>query len=127
MAQSLKTLTLVIGADRPQAYIFSMMRNAVADRARQKNKDRIAREDLERQFSEISSHGVPDSAEVFLPHVRSLIDALPVRDQELLRVKYWDNLSISQIASRLGVNYSTVATRSFRLLRRLERELSDDR
>jgi RNA polymerase sigma factor (sigma-70 family) len=51
------------------------------------------------------------------------VQALPDADRLLLRLRFWQGLSIREIADRLGMPYSTVAVRLFRIVRKLRAKL----
>lgn len=55
----------------------------------------------------------------------ALLDQLPADDTELLRLRFWSELSLSEISALTGVPLGTVKTRSVRALERL-RELVDE-
>lgn len=53
------------------------------------------------------------------------IDALPVIDQEIVRLLHWDGLSLEQVARHLGKPASTIRSRYHRARERLRRSLDD--
>ena len=44
-------------------------------------------------------------------------------DQELLQMKFWEGLTIQEIAERLGIKYSATAVRLFRLVDNLKKRV----
>jgi RNA polymerase sigma-70 factor (ECF subfamily) len=55
--------------------------------------------------------------------VRRAVSALPIEDQQVVRLQHFGGLTHTQIAQRLGVAVGTVKSRSFRAHRRLETAL----
>jgi RNA polymerase sigma factor (sigma-70 family) len=51
--------------------------------------------------------------------VRRAVSALPVDDQQIVRMQHFEGLTHAQIAERLGVPVGTVKSRSFRAHKRL--------
>lgn len=56
--------------------------------------------------------------------VRAALEVLPVRDSEILLLKYTENWSYQQIAEHLGVSHSAVEARLHRARARLRGELA---
>jgi RNA polymerase sigma factor (sigma-70 family) len=52
-----------------------------------------------------------------------LIARLEPEDRRLLQLRFWDGLTIGEIAAELGEKYSTISVRLFRLIRRLGMQL----
>jgi RNA polymerase sigma factor (sigma-70 family) len=84
------------------------------------------RERRHRNLGNIDEH---DSEPVTLPpsddqihdllEVRRALDKLPDHDRELIRLQHYDELTHTEIASRLEIPLGTVKSRSFRAHRRL--------
>jgi RNA polymerase sigma-B factor len=62
----------------------------------------------------------------FLVAVRPLLDALPARERTVLLLRFWGNLTQSQIAERIGVSQMHIS-RIMRATLRLLREQLEDR
>ena len=54
----------------------------------------------------------------------TILATLTSDDRELIRLKFWEGLKIGEIAKAIGVPYSTVAVRLFRLQATLKRRIS---
>jgi len=59
--------------------------------------------------------------------VMAAVGSLPVRDQQVLALRYWSDLPDQQIAETLGVTVSTVRSTVSRALDKLERTLEAQR
>ena len=55
--------------------------------------------------------------------VRAAVDALRPDERDIIRLVYFDGLSLPDVAERLGLPLGTVKSRSFRAYRRLAHEL----
>ncbi len=122
--QTVETLSRMRAARSPEGYAFVMMKNASIDLERQRSRESAS--------SEIVSHDAPDPAPMQDQvlerrtrryQVRAILDEMPDSDRLLLTLRFWENLTIAEIALRLEMPYSTVAVRMFRLLRRLRSQL----
>lgn len=107
-------------ARTPQGYAFMMVRNAAVDFERQLARERNNIPVEDRTFLDPgpSQHQLVEK-EIERAEVKKLLEELSESERLLLVLRFWENLSIGQIAERLEMPYSTVAVRMFRLLRRL--------
>jgi RNA polymerase sigma-70 factor (ECF subfamily) len=55
--------------------------------------------------------------------VRECLAGLPPEDREAIRLRFWDGLTLREIAERRGVTTNVVAARCYRVLARLREEL----
>jgi RNA polymerase sigma-70 factor (ECF subfamily) len=122
--QSVDTLSRMRAARSPEGYAFMMVRNAGIDFQRRHPHQPISL----LTDGDDAADPAPGQDEVLEQRVRSgalkaVLDDLADSEQLLLRLRFWDNLSIAEIAARLEMPYSTVAVRMFRLLRRLRSRL----
>jgi RNA polymerase sigma-70 factor (ECF subfamily) len=92
--------------------------------------DVYRRERRHRNVQDISSADpvlvtLPPSAEQIYDvlEVRQALQKLPEHDRELIRLQHYDELTHTEIASRLEIPVGTVKSRSFRAHRRLARLL----
>jgi RNA polymerase sigma-70 factor (ECF subfamily) len=101
----------------PRAWLFSIARNAALDELRRRR-----RRPLQVLREEPSGHG--DSADE-LEHVerratvRDALASLPVREREVVLLKFHGQLSNSELGRALGISESNAGTRLHRALTRL--------
>jgi RNA polymerase sigma-70 factor (ECF subfamily) len=110
----------MLASRSPEGYAFMMIRNAGIDLERRRSREPVEPLDPGNNTADTA----PNQDDVLEERVRSeelhgILAELADSEQLLLRLRFWDNLSIAEIAARLDVPYSTVAVRMFRLLRRL--------
>lgn len=117
-------LARIRAARSPKGYAIMMIRNAAIDIGR-----RHAREPQglpAGSFDPSDQASMPDQIlelETRREEVEQLLAGLSDAELLLLRLRFWENLSFGEIAQRMGMPYSTVAVRMFRLLRRLRSQL----
>jgi RNA polymerase sigma-70 factor (ECF subfamily) len=125
--QTADALARMRAARSPEGYAFVMVRHAAIDLERRRSH--------ESGSLSLDSHDAPDPApaqdlvlerRLRQDQLKLALDGLADSDRLLVRLRFWENLSIAQIAARLGMPYSTVAVRMFRLLRRLRSRLGLD-
>lgn len=103
-------------AGSPRGYLFAAARNAGRTLYRRRAQCYV---------SDVTSEWAPDrsneSVEILEQQVelRELLETLPKVDRELLRLRFWEGLSIAELAERRRVSYSAIAVRLHRLVRRL--------
>lgn len=107
------------------AWLFAVARHAIIDRARQR-VDQLVDEPLEEASADA---GPPEAAEqAWLSwRVQSALQRLPEREQAVLELAYFSELSQSEIASYLDVPLGTVKTRTRAGLSRLSVLLEEAR
>ena len=108
-----------------RSYLLSCVKNAAIDKLRRDNTQ------FKRLYtfddSQDKLNAVPDGAEVdagllHAAQVDAIMDALarlPDRERELLRMKYYEELSDREIAATLGLNPSSIRTYLLRARRKL--------
>ena len=110
----------------PVGYLIVTIRNVANDRARHR---RMERDSLARLGLELFSVTVGESNENRDESIDTLnryFRLLKHDEKSLLKLRFWNNLSMGQIAEKLGLPYSTVAVRMFRLLKRLRDSVSHE-
>jgi RNA polymerase sigma-70 factor (ECF subfamily) len=112
-AEMLRRLRL---AGSPEGYLYVAVRNLTLDAARKHSRETRLRLALSEAIPAEDSLEARDH--VALYSVREKLSRLSREERELLRLRFWDNLSIAEIARRKQAPYSRVAVRLFRLLRR---------
>lgn len=116
--QSVKVLRRVRAARSAEGYIAVVMQNMLRDHLRRLQVyERWRTLTLERPETEAS----PSEQVAALTE---LIARLDPADRRLLQLRFWDGLTIQEIAAALGEKYSTVSVRLFRLTRRLGAQLA---
>jgi RNA polymerase sigma-70 factor (ECF subfamily) len=105
----------------PEAYLKTAVHNAARDLARRKV---LALKALKHLVQErLSCEPMPSSSSERLVALAEELEALPEEQRTLLRMRFWEGRSLSEIAQHLGEGYSTVAVRLFRLLKKLKSRL----
>jgi RNA polymerase sigma-70 factor (ECF subfamily) len=120
--QSPDALRRMRASGSPGGYATVMVRNAAVDAIRR-------RATAAPQGEPPTTFEAPDEAldaRARQAAVVDLLDSLAASDRLLLRLRFWEDLSIADIAGRLGMPYSTIAVRLFRLLRRLRSQMGAD-
>jgi RNA polymerase sigma factor (sigma-70 family) len=120
--QSPDVLRRMLAAGAPEGYLFVIVRNRASD----------IRKRLSLEASRI--RGLDESRTVEAPadttermvSLRQELARLTPDDRELLRLRFWQGMAITEIARRRNEPYSRVAVRLFRLTRRLRHLLAED-
>jgi RNA polymerase sigma factor (sigma-70 family) len=105
------------GRGTPRAWLFAIARNAALDELRRRRRQPQCELDAD-QF------GARDTTEA-LEHierratVREALSALPLREREVVLLKFHGQLSNSELARALGISESNAGTRLHRALTRL--------
>jgi RNA polymerase sigma factor (sigma-70 family) len=108
------------GRGTPRAWLFAIARNAALDELRRRRRQPQC--ELDEELS-----GDQDSGQA-LEHierratVRDALSALPLRERELVLLKFHGQLSNSELARALGISESNAGTRLHRALTRLREE-----
>lgn len=103
--------------ENPKAYLFGIAKNLMLDFLRNKYKldEQVLDEELE-----IVEEEEPEIH--ILEHLEKILPELPVKQAEVLRLRFIEKLSLSEIAQKLAknVNYvSTTQKRGFQSIRKL--------
>jgi RNA polymerase sigma-70 factor (ECF subfamily) len=80
---------------------------------------------LEEDDGPTVAQGEPGPAVAERLEVRRVVGHLKEVDQEIVRLRYFEDLPHAEVAEHLGMTEATVRVRLHRLRRRLERELGD--
>jgi RNA polymerase sigma factor (sigma-70 family) len=108
------------GRGTPRAWLFAIARNAALDELRRRRRQ---------PSCELDEHR-PDDRDVDEPFellerratVREALSALPLRERELVLLKFHGQLSNSELARALDISESNAGTRLHRALTRLRRQ-----
>jgi RNA polymerase sigma factor (sigma-70 family) len=123
---STKTLERVAAARNVDAYLDVVLRNLVSDIHRYESPLLVKEVSLLGLLSRegtILSEGDPSQVHSLVPTLRKELRSLPENDRKLLRMRFWDELTIGQIAEKQNERYSTIAVRLFRLLKKLRTQI----
>lgn len=115
-------LRRVQAAGNPAGYLAVIIRNAANDVARSLRIEREAVAQLGLEVIQAigpSFTGVADRTEALAKEIQQLSHD----ERELLRLRFWKDMSLAEIAAEFGVSYSAIAVRMFRLLRHLRERL----
>ncbi|HVH89458.1 MAG TPA: sigma-70 family RNA polymerase sigma factor [Terriglobales bacterium] len=119
--QSLHIIDRIKAAVSPAGYIAIMLRNAATDLLRQRR--RSFELSIAEEFEAPSGVDEDVATHYNAAKLRRALVRLTAEERNLLRMRFWRNLSIAQIAEILGTSYSAAAVRLFRILHRLREEL----
>lgn len=121
--QSPENFRKLLLAHSTKGYLIVMIRHAIVDIQRQKQRE-IKSLRLFSQETEL--HTGQELQELAVDQVARLeeeLARLPQEERELLQMRFWERLTIEQMAKRQGISYSATAVRLFRLLHRLRERL----
>lgn len=104
----------VRSARSAEGYLTVVVKNRVLDELRRNRS--LWRGAVEWEQVELPTPDLPADVVVTL---HEMLDELSEEDWELIRMRFWQDLTIEEIADRLDVKYSTASVRLFRLLRKL--------
>ncbi|HEY3130682.1 MAG TPA: sigma-70 family RNA polymerase sigma factor [Acidobacteriota bacterium] len=124
--QSLETMRRVRAAGSPAGYIAVTMRNAAFDLLRRRQRESevfrsFAEEALLRSRREAVNPEADRSSAL-----RQSLRRLGHAERDLLKMRFWRNMSIRGIADELGISYSAAAVRLFRVLRRMRETMGSE-
>ena len=124
--QSLQTLHRLRTSRSPAGYIAVIVRNAATDFVRRRRREL----ELELPLTEDFPARGESEGDFAIPkrsvRLREALQSLRPEDQNLLKLRFWQGLSIAQIAETLGTTYSATAVRLFRILRKLREKIGSD-
>ena len=104
-----------------RAWLFGIARNAALDELRRRRRQATLAADPE----DVRAVSVDDQAEALLQRaaVRAALAALPVRDRELIALKFHAGLDNAELAAVLGVSPSNAGTMLHRAMTKLRETL----
>ena len=116
-----------LDADRgtPRAWLFSIARNAALDELRRRR--RRPQLVLDEGLAGEPAAGDPLERLARRASVRDALAALPIRERELVLLKFHGQLTNSELARALGISESNAGTRLHRALARLRERADLDR
>jgi RNA polymerase sigma factor (sigma-70 family) len=114
---------LNLGRGTPRAWLFSIARNAALDELRRRR--RRPQHELHEGLSVAGAAGEELELIARRASVRAALAALPIRERELVLLKFHGQLSNSELARALGISESNAGTRLHRALTRLREHCSE--
>lgn len=117
--QSLDTLRRARSAGNAEGYIAVMLKNAALDIVRRREHERKLFRPLDMDIPQPGESEISSAEENRQAKIREELRALSGEDRALLRMRFWRNMSIAQIAQETGLTYSAAAVRLFRILHRM--------
>jgi RNA polymerase sigma factor (sigma-70 family) len=112
------------GRGTPRAWLFSIARNAALDELRRRR--RKPHHALDEGLSVAGAAGEEELERVARrASVHAALAALPVRERELVLLKFHGQLSNSELARALGISESNAGTRLHRALTHLREHCAD--
>lgn len=113
-------------------WLYAILRRNHLDWLRRRQRETPvadAAEQMERWMFQ-GGHYSPSPDQVLTQHnqsasVRAALNTLSARDQEILALRYGEELRVTEIARRIGMRPGAVATRIHRALAKLRTQLSD--
>jgi|SRR5215213_1080217 len=115
-----RTLERLHAARSPLGYLVVMIRNAANDMARRRTVELESSAFLEQAISGLEEIHGPLEMQQAREWLAGEIRLLKPGERALIYMRFWQGFQISQIAEKMGVPYSRVAVRLFRLMRKLE-------
>lgn len=103
----------------PRALLFTIARNAALDELRRRRRQPLASSAAERLASEPAVAPAETEEIERRESVRVALEALPMRDREIVLLKFHGQLSNAELAQALGISESNAGTRLSRALTRL--------
>ncbi|MCS3800875.1 RNA polymerase sigma factor [Niastella sp. OAS944] len=109
-----------------QAFLFITARNASLDYLKYRQRQREHFTDLhEEDVPEIPMFAETDVHADVLRHIYEEIERLPERSRNIFKLYYIEDLSLNEIADRLGISRQTVANQKHTALKTLKMKLLD--
>lgn len=123
MLKLIDRIELLRGCNRAslRSYLISCAKNAAIDRLR-RNFHQYSFDDVQARIEAIPSERDVDAGLLRASQANAMADALlrmPERERELLRMKYYEELSDREIAEVLGIRCGSIRTCLMRARRRL--------
>lgn len=108
------------GRGTPRAWLFAIARNAALDELRRRRRQ--PQSELPQELSDERESEGPFEQIERRATVRDALSALPLREREVVLLKFHGQLSNSELAKALDVSESNAGTRLHRALTRLREE-----
>jgi len=122
--QSTVTIRRLRAARSTEGYVYVMLRNAAHDLLRRRQFEQRLFNSLDDQANQISAEFRLVERTEAASMLGEALQSVNESDMELLRMRFWRNMSIAEIAKENSMSYSGTAVRLFRLLHRLRERLN---
>ncbi len=127
----LKAASYNASRGQPKTWIMSVAHHKIIDVIRSRRRAEAVSDPKEYETLDLlPSHQIGTDEEVQrnveAERVREALEKLPAAQQEVIRLAYFNGLSQSEIAARLGQPLGTVKTRARLALQKLREELRQD-
>ncbi|BCB73771.1 SigE family RNA polymerase sigma factor [Phytohabitans flavus] len=108
-------------SDNLDAYTRRVLMNAIFDQRKRRSSGEVVLAELPEP---VANH--PEAAAELHVTLMGVLATLPVRDQAIVVLRYWEDHSVETVADILGVSASVVKTQSARALTRLRAALGEE-
>lgn len=108
------------GVEPSLALLVGILRNYIGNEWRRQHRARAVAATLVEQERICS-----DEVEMRVDFLYTALDRLRISEREILEMKYWDDMTVEEIAAVLGIRNVTARVRLSRARKRLESFLSD--
>lgn len=110
-----------------QAFLFITARNASLDflKYRQRQREHFTDLDPDEEVPEIPLFAETDVHAEVLRQIYDEIEKLPERSRDIFKLYYFEDLSLNEIADKLGISRQTVANQKHTALKTLKMKLLD--
>ncbi|HET7234194.1 MAG TPA: sigma-70 family RNA polymerase sigma factor [Longimicrobium sp.] len=120
---SVSTLRRVRASRSPEGYVVVMIRNRIRDEYRRGRWKSANHRDLSEWTEEPWNDGAGEFTLDRRIALERLLGELSEDEWELIRLRFWEDMSISDVAHDIGTSYSAASVRLFRLLKKLRHRL----
>lgn len=110
--------------DAPDAYAYRVLVNLVHDRRRRLGR-RVRETDLDPNAIAVYNQADPADAILDREVMLSAVKLLPARQREVLALRFYAGLSVSETAAAMGTSEGSVKTHTSRALAKLREVLED--
>ena len=107
--------------DQPHGWLRQIAHNEAVRLASRRPNEVLVDEPVAVQNGRSDEHDALENRLLF----RGILDTLSTTDQELARLRYYEDLTCAKLADHFGLSEATVKVRLHRLRRRLRQRLED--
>lgn len=123
--QSRDTIRRIRAAGSIRGYLAVILRNAARSSHRRERRGKRRLFEYFQEESRHASYGPPEEENRAARHLPKVLEGLGPSERELLDLRYWRELTLEDVAGRLGISYSAAAVRLHRLHRKLRAKLEE--